>query len=173
MITYAQSIIVIKKFISDLKKYNKTLSFNKNTIVPVGSFRRKSEIVGDIDLLTNIELKNIKFDEIKNISKIISSGDKRISLIYKCKINTKYKKIQIDIFYSSKSCWSYALLHHTGNKLQNIKLRRKANNMGYKLNQYGLFNLIDNAKLKQEMKTEKDIFDFLGKKYKKPEERNV
>lgn len=167
MLTYAQATIVIKKFINELKKQNKI-----SMITPVGSYRRKAEMIGDIDLLTTTELKLLKLTTITNVSKIISGGDKRISLIYKCKVGIKYKKVQIDLFYTKKSLLPFALLHHTGNKLQNIKLRKRANDMGYKLNQYGLFDLSTGLSIKHDVKNEKDIFDLLKKKYKKPEERN-
>ena len=137
-------------------------------------------INNDIDLLTTTKLEEINLDNITQIKKIITKGDKRKSIIFEYTYNdhslqkiSKTKKVQIDLFYTDKQYWPFALLHHTGGKLQNIKMRKKANKLGYKLNQYGLFP-IDNNHPELDLskfKSEKDIFKFLGKPYKPPSKR--
>lgn len=164
-----ESLYVANKFIKLLKKYNKQIK--KITIV--GSIRRKMPVNNDIDLLTTTKLDELIIDNITQIKKIITQGEKRKSIIFEYTYIHKLKKVQIDLFYSDIQCWPFALLHHTGGKLQNIKMRKKANKLGYKLNQYGLFPIDNNhpeLDLKK-FKTEKDIFKFLDKAYKSPSKR--
>lgn len=130
----------------------------------VGSLRRKEPIVGDIDLLI---LGNFsepilsKLNASKDI-KILSSGTRTIMLTYK-------KKVRVDLFFANKEDLIPALLHHTGSKIFNIRMRKQAKDMGYKLNQYGLFN---NNGVKIKVSSEKEIFKLLGMPYKKPENRD-
>lgn len=169
LISYDEAKLIANKFIKELRRYN-----DIDKLVIVGSFRRKKDKLKDIDFLTNTKLDKINLDKIKNIKKIISGGEKKISLIY------EYEniRIQLDLFYSDNKSWQFALLHYTGDKLQNIKLRTKAKKKGYKLNQYGIFDendellKIDEKDITKVLKNEKDIFEFLGKKYKTPKERS-
>ena len=64
------------------------------------------------------------------------------------------------------------LFHYIGNRIFNIQTRKIANNLGYTLNQYGLFDINSNKKIDFEPNGEVDIFKFLKIPYKKPEERN-
>ena len=54
-------------------------------------------------------------------------------------------------------------------------MRQHAVNMGYTLNEHGIYSLskdkVKGAKITQIFKDEKDIFSFLNLVYKKPEER--
>lgn len=129
----------------------------------VGSLRRKEAIVNDIDFLiigdsSSEVLSKIRSDP--NVS-ILSAGTKTILL--------KYKNIRVDLFFTTKEDLIPAVLHYTGSKTFNIRIRRHAKAMGYKLNQYGLF---DSKGKKIKVTTEKQIFKILGIDYKKPEDRD-
>lgn len=135
-----------------------------NRVHIVGSLRRHAATVKDIDFLivddsnkseqiyNNLETANVK---------ILSSGNKKILLTYNDK--------RIDIFFTSSKDLIPAMLHFTGSKIFNIRMRQKAKELGYTLNQYGLFTS-DGKKVK--IKNEKDIFKLLDMKYKKPDERD-
>lgn len=155
---YNDAYKLASKFVS---KYIKNSSVHL-----VGSMRRKEQLNSDIDLLIVDDPDHTKSIEIlqlldadKNI-KIINAGTKRISVIY--------KSMQIDIFFTLKEDLIPALFHWTGSKIFNIRTRKLAKAMGYKLNQYGLFNK-SGEKIK--LKNERSLFKILGIDYKKPEDR--
>jgi DNA polymerase/3'-5' exonuclease PolX len=51
-------------------------------------------------------------------------------------------------------------------------MRQIAINMGYKLNEYGLYKIKKNTKLvKMKINSEKDVFDYLGLEYLAPQYR--
>jgi DNA polymerase (family 10) len=63
------------------------------------------------------------------------------------------RKILVDLFFTTRSHYACALMHHTGPKSYNIRVRKVAKDKGYKLNQYDLMK----HKQKVKVKTEKDI----------------
>ncbi len=129
----------------------------------VGSIRRKLSHVDDIDIL--IYTKNKKsLDEfdIPEQFNIISRGPRKMMLT----MCIRNKPVQFDIFYAYGDELPYALLHYTGSKLYNIRLRRLAKLNGYTLNQYGLIGS------HKKFKTEEEIITFLGSKRINPSDRN-
>lgn len=145
----------------------------------VGSYRRGSVESGDIDVIIspkkhidtddrNKLFKNI-IKKLKDVGYLISdfgSGNKKYLGI--CKLNDDANARRIDILMTSYEEYPYALLYFTGDYNINIALRKKANILGYKLSEYGLRN-----KNNLNLKTEKQIFKFLGFEYLKPKDRNI
>lgn len=148
-------------------KFSSKYILNKSPIL-VGSLRRKEKIVGDIDLLLIDDIDQTVSDEILTLlkskinNKIISAGNKKISL--------NYMGIQIDIFFTLRKHLIPAVVHFTGSKVFNIRIRKLAKELGYsKLNQYGLYDADGNE---VKIKSEKHLFKLLGLKYLKPEDRD-
>lgn len=77
--------------------------------------------------------------------------------------------VHVDFMCIETKSWPFALLHFTGSKGTNIEMRRRANQLGYTLNQYGLIDSEGN--MLEGIKTEKDIFDFLQLPFKQPWDR--
>lgn len=153
-------------------------------IIGVGSYRRKKQKLHDIDVLTFKPMETTIAD-IKARSrekdprteeypfKVLgdySSGEQKHSFVLKYKTFI----VRVDVFYALCSEKPYALLHYTGSRNFNIRIRAVAKKKGYKLNQHGLFSVktIDSETPVLHAKTEKDILDFLGITYKKPEDRS-
>lgn len=143
--------------------------------VGVGSYRRKRAIVKDIDILTMMKLSDCKkiledfkpkFETSFRFIGAYVSGTHRMSAIIK--FNRKY--VRVDFFKTTMAELPFALLHHTGSKQFNIRVRAKAKSMGLKLNQYGLFDAknqpIDG------LKNERAVLKYLSVTYKTPETRN-
>jgi DNA polymerase (family 10) len=65
-------------------------------------------------------------------------------------------------------CYYYIF---TGSAELNKTMRKNAKKLGYKLSEYGLFNIKDNKKL--DVKSEYDIFKFLKLEYLEPTARNI
>jgi DNA polymerase (family 10) len=143
-----------------------------------GSYRRKKETIGDIDIL--IALKNSK---INNQSQLINSKEAKevmdyflkfpdIDYIYgegstKTMIRLK-NGLDVDLRVVDKESFGAALAYFTGSKEHNIKLRELAIKKGYKLNEYGLF---DKNNKKIAGKTEEEIYQKLGLQFIPPELR--
>jgi DNA polymerase/3'-5' exonuclease PolX len=84
------------------------------------------------------------------------------------------KRIKCDIYAVDRADLPFALLHSTGSRELNLGLRQIAINKGWLLNQYGLWYR-DRPDVKvtgtENIKTEKEIFQKLGKPYKEPKDR--
>lgn len=87
----------------------------------------------------------------------------------------KYAKIPVyaDLFYVYNDELPYALMHYTGSKMYNIRIRAHVKKLGYLLNQYGLFDIKtgERAKGTEKIKTEKQLCEFIGITYKDPPDR--
>ena len=160
-----------------------------------GSYRRKSLHSNDIDvllihtdILTITDLKGLLTEKKENtyLSNVITelrkynviiddltitNGTKYMGF---CQLNSFYDQGQypirrIDIRMMSVQSFFPALLYFTGSYEFNRKMRHIAKKQGYKLNEYGLFNLKTN-KIEQ-LLDEKMAFDILGMEYLEPCER--
>jgi len=169
------------------------ISFNAN-IELVGSYRRKAESSGDIDVLVSSnssenEQKLLMSNFIKNLlatqqmdkDLVFSTGKTKFMGLGK--IYDYYR--HIDIFYYSEKEYPFALLFSTGSGQFNIEMRAYAIKMGYSLSEKDL-KYIGSKTTKGEIVeedeymsdigkpypiNEEDIFNFLGLKYIKPENR--
>lgn len=152
---------------------------------PAGSYRRKAPYIGDIDIVTTKPLKEAT-DEMRlmyaegrlpfEIMGEYASGDRKRSMIIRPTTNNrivgegnKSKYMRMDLFKTTDEELPFAMLHWTGSKSFNIRVRAHAKKKGYKLNQYGLFNKAGN---KIKASTEKEILSAIGVTYKPPELRN-
>ncbi len=133
-----------------------------------GSIRRKKETIGDIDIIILAEIKDRKkivsrFVALPQVQKVLAKGSTKAS------VTLKYKDVQVDIRLVLTSEYGSAMLYFTGSKEHNIKLRTIAKNMGYKINEYGLFNLHTGKRLAGG--TEQEMYHLLNLKYIPPEQR--
>ena len=147
-----------------------------------GSYRRQKQVSGDVDLIiihpkykTDIN----KTSKINMLEKIILEMKKQHFII--CSLTsdnvlTKYMGLyqlknkpvrRIDIRFIPYNSYYTALLYFTGSKDFNKMLRLKAKNLGYILNEYGLYK---NGKA-MNIKSEKDVFDILDISYMEPGSR--
>lgn len=158
------------KYATYIRKNIRSNDIKLKTII-VGGLRRKSEYVKDIDLLVlldkNQELGQINFTNGIQIISQSADGLKKKSF----KIMIMDNIIALDLFTCLKSDKPFAMLHHTGSKIFNIKSRVHANKLGLKLNQYGIFK--NDKKISKKFKSERDILSYLGVKYLTPKDRNL
>jgi len=128
-----------------------------------GSFRRRRETVGDIDIVMVCDDPQRVSEEISTLSilsHVYGSGDQKIHVRLR-------SGIDVDIIIVPEESWGSALLHFTGSKAHDIALRRRAKEKGYKLNEYGLskaHNIVAST-------TEEQIYEALGLHYIEPELR--
>ena len=152
-----------------IKKIDDKIEFDM-----VGSFRRKSTDMGDIDILIK-DTGNIKLNDIINkliennyIIETLANGKKKFMGI--CKIDNLPAR-RIDILLTNEKHYYYTLLYFTGSYTFNIEMRRKALEKGLSLSEYGYTDMKTKKLLEYDIKSEKDIFDIIELKYVKPENR--
>jgi len=135
------------------------------SVTPAGSLRRGCETIGDLDLLVTggkPEKVSEHFLQFPKITDVLARGENKISVKLK-------EGIQVDVRMLDAASAGAALQYFTGSKAHNVVLRDRAKRMGYKLNEYGLFRISDEAKVAG--KTEQEIYKFLGLDYIEPEMR--
>lgn len=139
--------------------------FPKTEIYALGSLRRHSSTIGDIDLAaksknsTKILDYFIKYPE--NIQ-TIDRGPKKASI----KI---YPDIRVDIMIQPSKNFASLLQHFTGSRQHNILLRKYALSLGYSVSEYGIKNL-KTGKIFNFTNEEK-LYNFLKLCYIEPQNR--
>lgn len=166
-----------KKHYSIINKiFNKTYSNIEFELV--GSYRRKNIDMGDIDILIknrpDLELKNL-INELKSSNYIIETlANGKNKFMGLCKIAPELPARRIDILIADPSYYYFALLYFTGSYQFNIYMRRVALQKKLSLTEYGFKDknkkIIDTT---ADIKSEKDIFEYLEIPYVLPENRNI
>ena len=157
-----------RNIIEEVEKYLTKFNFKFNIC---GSYRRKKNTSGDIDIL--IEKNDIK---LKTIIDLLVKDKFLLDHLTVCG-NTKYMGIcklnnsqcmRIDIRLVSKESYIYALLYFTGSKKNNTLMRNKAIQAGLKLNEY---SLTDKNSKNIQLNSEQEIYEYLNMTYILPENR--
>ena len=163
------------------------LAANKHVkrIEVAGSLRRRRETIGDVDLVCAVDdMKNTpavaaEFQKLPEVQKVLASGPAKVSVIAAGGVQVDLRMVPVDRFGS-------ALMYFTGSKEHNVKIRGRAQDMGFTLNEWGLFKLAEWEKSEAEKKrtpgevppvkpvasaAEADIYKKLGLAYVEPEMR--
>ena len=151
--------------------------------VVCGSYRRQFPISGDIDFIivhsdmkTHNDVKKINY--LENLVTLLKRKKIIIDSFTADNVPTKYMGLcklnngplrRIDIRYMPYESFYSAILYFTGAKDFNRKMRQIALDMGYVLNEYGLFDQRQNM---IKCNSEKEIFDILGMEYVTPDKRS-
>jgi DNA polymerase (family 10) len=154
--------------IEHINKYPKGVA----SVTPAGSLRRGRETVGDLDLLLTLAdgfTSQKHIDAIAEhilkyprIDQILAKGENKVSF-------NLDSGLQVDVRLLDKDCFGAALLYFTGSKEHNVKLRGRANDMGFTLNEYALATLKGEKKVAS--RTEQEIYAKLKMDYVAPELR--
>lgn len=132
-------------------------------VVVAGSFRRRKETVGDLDILVTARDGRaaidhfVRYDE---VSEILGRGSTRATVRLRA-------GLQVDLRVVAERSYGAALHYFTGSKAHNIAVRRIAQDKGLKLNEYGIFRGEKNIG----GRTETDVFAAAGLPYIEPELR--
>jgi DNA polymerase (family 10) len=105
-----------------------------------GSLRRKTETIGDIDILASSEEPHRKkiinhFVNSSFVKEVLVKGNTKVSIILKS------SNKQVDLRIVNEDEWGSALQYFTGSKEHNIHLRTIAKENGFNISEYGVFKI--------------------------------
>lgn len=129
-----------------------------------GSYRRKKETVGDLDVLVISERGSEVsdyFTEYEDVEEVLSKGDTKSSVVLK-------NDLQVDLRIVPEESYGAALMYFTGSKEHNVALRTIAVEEDLKINEYGVFNR-DGDMVAGE--TEEEMYGYFDCAYVVPELR--
>ncbi|HTR60155.1 MAG TPA: DNA polymerase/3'-5' exonuclease PolX [Candidatus Binataceae bacterium] len=129
-ILYPEAAAIADRLVAHLRK-SKAIK----DLEVAGSFRRKRETVGDLDVVvsaTDYEPCMRQLKSFAEVSRVLLSGETKVTVVLK-------SGLQVDLRVVPANSFGAALLYSTGSKAHNIHLRRIAQGMGLLLNEYGLF----------------------------------
>ena len=132
-------------------------------VIVAGSYRRRRETVGDLDILVTSKHAAAACDRLTqydNVAEVLAHGPTRATVVLR-------SGIQVDLRAVAEESYGAALMYFTGSKAHNIALRNIAVDRKWKLNEYGLFS----GKRRIAGATEEEVYNKLGLAYIPPEMR--
>ena len=137
-----------------------------------GSYRRRKESVGDIDIVAVA-------DDPAKLSDALTGYDEVASVLGKGETKTSvelHQGLQVDLRTVEEDSFGAAVLYFTGSKEHNVQLRQLALDRSWHLNEYGLFAGGEPGKDRPGGKrlagaTEEEVYAHLGLAYVPPELR--
>ena len=132
-------------------------------VVVAGSFRRRAETVGDLDILVTAQRGSPVMQRLiqhDDVSQVLASGPTRATVILK-------SGLQVDVRVVPQVSFGAALHYFTGSRAHNIAVRTLATKRGLKINEYGVFR--DGQRIAG--RTEEEVFDAVGLPWIPPERR--
>ena len=144
-------------------------------IVPAGSFRRRRETIGDLDLLAETDSPEAvvdRFVHLPSVETVIGRGP------HKAAVTLGGRGPQVDLMLMPPGEAGTYLIHFTGSKEHNVRLREMARDRGWSLSEKGFQRIGedgepivgDGAELRT-FATEEEAYAFLGLPFIEPELR--
>lgn len=155
-------LMVAEQIVEPLVDYLREGGWIENVIV-AGSYRRRKETVGDLDILATSEegAEAIeRFVEYEDVEEVDSKGETRSTVVLR-------SGMQVDLRVVPQGSYGAALLYFTGSKSHNIALRNMALEQDLKINEYGVFKGEDQIA----GETEEEIYSIFDLPYIPPELR--
>lgn len=132
-------------------------------VIAAGSYRRRKETVGDLDLLITARKDSGVMDYFvgyPEVREVISKGGTRSSV-------RLHSGLSVDLRVVPTVSYGAALHYFTGSKAHNIAIRTLGVKKGYKINEYGVFK--NDTRLAG--RTEKEVYETVGLPFIDPELR--
>ena len=123
------------------------------------------ETIGDLDVLAASDSPETVVDHFTSLpmaKSILAHGPTKGTIV-------TAEGLQIDLRVVKPNEYGAALQYFTGSKAHNIKLRGLAEDIGFKVNEYGVFRVSDNVRVAGE--TEESVYGILGLDIMPPELR--
>jgi DNA polymerase (family 10) len=132
-------------------------------ITIAGSFRRRRETVGDLDILVTVEAGSPimqRFVAYEAVAEVMSQGETRSTVRLR-------SGIQVDLRAVPEESYGAALHYFTGSKAHNIAIRKIGVKKGLKINEYGVFR----GEERIAGRTEEEVYRQVGLPYIPPDLR--
>lgn len=128
-----------------------------------GSYRRRKETVGDLDILVasaNSAPVMERFTRHPEVAEVVSQGKTRATVYLK-------SGLQVDLRVVKAASFGAALHYFTGSKAHNVAIRKMALENKLKINEYGVYR----GRKRVAGKTETEVFEQVGLPWIPPELR--
>ena len=164
---------MIREIVARLDKHPHT-----DRVAVCGSVRRMQETIGDVDIVITSKKPRAVMEDFVNmpeVGDVIARGNTKSSVRLR-------NGLEIDLRVVAPESFGAAIQYFTGDKNHNIEIRKIAINLGYKLNEYGLFKNADLRGSKRGLtrkevriagETEEGIYQALGMDFMSPELRTM
>jgi DNA polymerase (family 10) len=144
-------------------------------VVPAGSYRRRRETIGDLDVLAEADVSAEvvdRFAALPSVAAVINQGPAKAA------VELGGRGPQIDLMLMPPGQAGSYLVHFTGSKEHNVRLRARARDRGWSLSEKGFLRLGEDgqpltgaaAELRT-FETEADVYGFLDLPFIEPELR--
>ncbi|HEU4918876.1 MAG TPA: DNA polymerase/3'-5' exonuclease PolX [Candidatus Limnocylindrales bacterium] len=143
-------------------------------VVPAGSYRRRRETIGDLDLLAETDDPAAvmeRFTGLGAVESVVNQGGHKAAV-------RLLRGPQVDLMLMPPREAGTYLVHFTGSKEHNVRLRAIARDRGWSLSEKGFLRIGDDGEpltgQEAELRTfpaEEDVYAFLGLAYVEPELR--
>lgn len=132
-------------------------------VIVAGSYRRRKETVGDLDILVTCKKGTKVMDHFvgyDDVRKVVSKGKTRSTVVLKTGLH-------VDLRVVPEVSYGAALHYFTGSKAHNIAVRKMGIKKDLKVNEYGVFK----GEKRVAGKTEKEVYRKIKLPYFEPELR--
>jgi DNA polymerase (family 10) len=145
-------------------------------IIAAGSYRRRKETVGDLDLLAETDTPDEVVDafcRLPSVEAVIGRG------LHKAAVRIGGRGPQVDLMVMRPGQGGTYLIHFTGSKEHNVRLRAMARDKGWSLSEYGFARIDEAGEIiaadqggeLRVFATEAEAYAFLGLPFIEPELR--
>jgi len=132
-------------------------------VAVAGSFRRRKETVGDVDILVTCKKGSrvmARFVDYEDVREVVSHGETRSSVVLR-------SGLQVDLRVVPQVSYGAAVHYFTGSQAHNIAIRKLGIQRDLKINEYGVYQ----GKKRIGGKTEQEVYRRVGLPYIEPELR--
>ena len=153
-------IVIAEEIAGSLEKHLRKSKGVKNIDV-AGSYRRRKETVGDLDILATCKKGSPVMDRFvhyEDVARVVSQGKTRSTVVLR-------SGLQVDLRVVPQVSYGAALHYFTGSKAHNIAVRQLGVKRKLKINEYGVFK----GKKRVAGKSETEVYEQVGLPYIEPE----
>jgi DNA polymerase (family 10) len=136
-----------------------------HNLTPAGSLRRRTETIGDIDLIgTSDSPESImrRFVTLPEVKEVLAQGATKSSVVVE-------GGLQVDLRLVEHESFGSLLQHFTGSKQHNIVMRERALKHGLSISEYGITQV--KSGVLERFNQEEEVYRRLGLQYIPPELR--
>lgn len=136
-------------------------------VAVAGSFRRRKETVGDLDILVTCKHGSPVMDRLagyEDVAEVMAKGKTKSAVRLR-------GGLQVDLRVVPEVSYGAALHYFTGSKDHNIAVRKIAVKKGLKINEYGIFRGEDDDEERIAGASEEEVFEVVELPYIEPELR--